>query len=353
VPLTPADVANKQFKIAFRGYSLDEVDSFLDEVEGELGRLLRENNDLKTGRPAPVPFSEPVAAVPPPTAPIAPGEGQEAALRTLLLAQRTADEVVAEARAEAAKIVGEAQSRAAGVDAEIAARISAAMGGLDQRKRELEVQIEDLRSFEREYRTRLKAYLEGQLRDLSTRGAPDDGGAGVPAAARTAAVGLGPAPGSVAPPPAAPSQPPAAPPAAMSQPPAAPPSYRPAEPPVPPPTAPSFSPAPSPAPGPTGLSAPPAPPAAPPAPSAAPPGPPAFTPAPPPAPAGPPAGEIPSVEPDGPPAGPPREADGPTLRAVPPLQTSAGPEPIGPFTIVPPSVFSEQLDDGPEPPAER
>jgi hypothetical protein len=41
------------------------------------------------------------------------------------------------------------------------------------------------------------------------------------------------------------------------------------------------------------------------------------------------------------------------LRAVPPLQSSTGPEPIGPFTIVPPPTFSEQLDDGPEPPAEQ
>src|SRR5689334_19296683 len=148
VPLTPADVANKQFKITFRGYSLDEVDAFLDEVEGELGRLLRENSEISSGRPAAPAFQAPPAApvaVPPPAAPIAPGEGQEAALRTLLLAQRTADEVVAEARAEAGKIVAEAQSRADNVDSEIAARISAAMGGLEQRKRDLEVQIEDLR----------------------------------------------------------------------------------------------------------------------------------------------------------------------------------------------------------------
>ncbi|MDT7547653.1 MAG: hypothetical protein QOE84_47, partial [Actinomycetota bacterium] len=224
MPLTPADVANKQFKIAFRGYSLDEVDAFLDEVEGELGRLLRENSDLKVGAPALPPAApHPAAApalqpvVPPAPAPLAPGEGQEAALRTLLLAQRTADEAVAEARAEAAKIVAEAQFRADNVDGEIAARISAAMGGLEQRKRELEVQIEDLRAFEREYRTRLKAYLEGQLRDLSARGAPDDGGAGVPAAARTAAVGLGPAGGAPAPAPT-----PLTPPAAAPTPPPAP-----------------------------------------------------------------------------------------------------------------------------------
>jgi hypothetical protein len=51
-----------------------------------------------------------------------------------------------------------------------------------------------------------------------------------------------------------------------------------------------------------------------------------------------------------PPDGPPREAESPTLRAVPPLQAT---DPIGPFTIVPPSSFIEELDDGPEPPAER
>lgn len=303
MPLTPADVANKQFKITFRGYSLDEVDSFLDEVEGELGRLLRENNDLKTGRPAAPAFQAPAAppqpAVPPPSAPLAPGEGQEAALRTLLLAQRTADEVVAEARAEAAKILSDAQGRAANLDNEIAARVSAALGGVEQRKRDLEVQIEDLRAFEREYRTRLKAYLEGQLRDLSTRGAPDDGGAGVPAAARSAAVGLGHIGASAAPPaPGTPAAPPGpAGPAAAPTPPAPPggavpagppPSYRPAEP--------------------------------------------ALTVA---------------------PAGPPREAEPPPLRAVPPLQSSTGPEPIGPFTIVPPSSVGEELDEGPEPPAER
>ena len=116
MPLTPADVANKQFKISFRGYSLDEVDSFLDEVESELGRLLRENADLKTGRPvAPVfqaPEPQPVAPAPPPTAPLAPGEGQEAALRTLLLAQRTADQVVAEARAEAEALLAAARAEA-------------------------------------------------------------------------------------------------------------------------------------------------------------------------------------------------------------------------------------------------
>ncbi|MCW2776836.1 MAG: DivIVA family protein, partial [Frankiales bacterium] len=113
MPLTPSDVANKQFKVAFRGYSLDEVDAFLDEVESELGRLLRENDELKTSGSRAA--SAPPEAVPAPVVaerPLDSLEGQEAALRTLLLAQRTADEAVAEARAEAAQIVEAARAEA-------------------------------------------------------------------------------------------------------------------------------------------------------------------------------------------------------------------------------------------------
>jgi DivIVA domain-containing protein len=254
VPLTPTDVANKQFKIAFRGYALEEVDAFLDEVEAELARLLRDNNELKnrSGAAAPAAPAAPAQAraaeAEPAPRPVASSEGQEAALRTLLLAQRTADEAIAEAQAEAQQLVtsaraeaeqtlaaaraeaeqtlnaarseaeetlaaarreaeqtvtsarreadttlSTAQQKAASVDQEVAARIQAATGNLDQRRAQLETHIEELRAFEREYRTRLKAYLETQLRDLTGRGGPDDdGGAGVPAGARTAAVGLAP-----------------------------------------------------------------------------------------------------------------------------------------------------------------
>jgi hypothetical protein len=48
------------------------------------------------------------------------------------------------------------------------------MGSLVQSREELERRVDDLRAFEREYRSRLKAYLEGQLRDLEA-GAADSG----------------------------------------------------------------------------------------------------------------------------------------------------------------------------------
>ena len=50
MPLTPADVRNVTFSkppIGKRGYHEDEVDTFLDLVQAELTRLIKENTDLR------------------------------------------------------------------------------------------------------------------------------------------------------------------------------------------------------------------------------------------------------------------------------------------------------------------
>lgn len=164
MPLTPDDVRSKEFRNSFRGYNEPEVDAFLDEVEAELVRLLRDNADLRERATA--------AAVAAQQAPVAApmGETEEMLRRTLLLAQRTADETVAQARAEADRIVADAQAHTHQLVAHAQQTANAHIGDLDNRRRSLEQHIEGLRAFEREYRTRLKAYLETQLRDLDVRG---------------------------------------------------------------------------------------------------------------------------------------------------------------------------------------
>ncbi|MCW2499080.1 MAG: hypothetical protein JWN87_756, partial [Frankiales bacterium] len=63
MPLTPQDVANKLFGKEFRGYAMDEVDAFLDEIEAELSRLLTENSQLaQRSASAPAAPPAPVAA---------------------------------------------------------------------------------------------------------------------------------------------------------------------------------------------------------------------------------------------------------------------------------------------------
>ncbi|MFD5765154.1 DivIVA domain-containing protein [Streptomyces sp. NPDC127049] len=264
MPLTPEDVRNKQFTtVRLReGYDEDEVDAFLDEVEAELTRLLRENEDLRAklaaatraaaqnqqqamrkppepqdnrpvgpGAPVPAAISGPPVQQQPPQmgppqlpsgapqlpagpmqggpmgpgpmqgGPMGPGPmqggpmghpqqqmqpqppqqpGGDSAARVLSLAQQTADQAIAEARSEANKIVGEARSRAEGLERDARAKADAlerdaqekhrvAMGSLESARATLERKVEDLRGFEREYRTRLKSYLESQLRQLENQ----------------------------------------------------------------------------------------------------------------------------------------------------------------------------------------
>lgn len=160
MPLTPQDVHAKLFtSVRFaKGYDEDEVDAFLDEVEAELTRLLGENDGLRRELAA--------ARAAGAEEPSGPGETEDILRRTLLLAQRTADEAVSEARAEAGRIVAAAHEQAQAVEAEASARQRAMTSELDGQLRALEAQVEQLRAFEREYRSRLRAYLETQLRDL-------------------------------------------------------------------------------------------------------------------------------------------------------------------------------------------
>jgi len=223
MPLTPADVHNVAFKkppIGKRGYDEEDVDAFLDEVERELARLIEENNELRAqvergGRGgAPSGAGDPrlaaelnelkaqldrvqrdkVAAEQAARAmqaeleqvratgggPVA-GDGEQQALRVLMMAQRTADDHVNDARREADKLLSDARSKAEEVTREARAKADAlerdarqrhqeAMGGLETKRTALQKHIEELKQFEREYRTRLKAYLESQLRDLDGRG---------------------------------------------------------------------------------------------------------------------------------------------------------------------------------------
>lgn len=273
MPLTPQDVQNKLFTKTFRGYDMEEVDGFLDEVEAELVRLLRDNNGLRNDGPAAPSLQKQASGPAPGPAPAGTdsAEVQQAALRVLGMAEQTlssarleaaeqlgsarteaaallgsarseADATLAGARAEAERVVAAAQEEAdatltparaeaqktletaraqAGqhqaqireqadralaeaaaeaerlsaqartayqqAEAELAAKMAGANRGLETRRTALESHIEDLRSFEREYRSRLKAYLVGQLGDLEGRVVPEDGGAGVPSPSRSAA----------------------------------------------------------------------------------------------------------------------------------------------------------------------
>ncbi|GAA3146689.1 hypothetical protein GCM10020001_082480 [Nonomuraea salmonea] len=86
---------------------------------------------------------------------------------TVTRARREADEILTKARRQAEQVIGDARARAETLERDAQERHRQAMGSLVQTRDELERKVEELRSFEREYRSRLKLYLENQLAELN------------------------------------------------------------------------------------------------------------------------------------------------------------------------------------------
>ncbi|MDN4615614.1 DivIVA domain-containing protein [Leifsonia sp. F6_8S_P_1B] len=238
--LTPEDVVNKRFQpTKFReGYDQDEVDDFLDEVvvelrrlnqeneelkqrlvaadsriaelqrsggsaaaaqapavdSGELNRLKQENDELKQRLAA---AQQQAAAAPAPAAAAAPAPAfgatdandPNATNNLLQLARRLHEEHVREGVEKRDALIAEGHATAARIVAEAESKQRAQISALDQQRTELERRIDELRSFERDYRQGLKGYIEGQLRDLDSQSV--GGGSGFGQNRQTASVNAG------------------------------------------------------------------------------------------------------------------------------------------------------------------
>lgn len=207
--LSADDVLNKRFQpTKFReGYDQDEVDDFLDEIVNTLRAVQAENDELKAKldacenrvaelsrgdggyappaaerAPEPEPAAEP-EQVPEPevaqpaafaaaqqAAPQQASSGPESAAGMLALAQRLHDEYVRNGQEEGDRIVSEARSAGENLVRKAEAKRDETLQQLEGERSLLERKIDELRNFEREYRSRLKSYLEGLLADVDSRG---------------------------------------------------------------------------------------------------------------------------------------------------------------------------------------
>lgn len=197
--LTPEDVVNKRFNpTKFReGYDQDEVDDFLDEVVVELRRLNQENEELRqrlvagesrlaelqraaAQQPA-APAPAPAAAAPAPVAAPAPEQPAYAPSgfdsnsmdpgntnNLLQLARRLHEEHVREGMEKRDQLIAEGHATAARIVSEAEQGARSQVGALQQERQELEARVEELRQFERDYRSQLRGYIEGQLRELES-----------------------------------------------------------------------------------------------------------------------------------------------------------------------------------------
>jgi vacuolar-type H+-ATPase subunit H len=80
--------------------------------------------------------------------------------------RRKADDVMADARAEADEIAKTAQADADELDRQSQQQYQEIVGGLAAKREVLQQQIEALERFDREYRSRLTAFMQAQLRAL-------------------------------------------------------------------------------------------------------------------------------------------------------------------------------------------
>lgn len=174
--LTPDDVVTKQFQhVRFKeGFDPDEVDDFLDEIVVEWRKTIAENEELKakvaaleSNASAPATVAAPVAAAPA-AAPVTDAPPSAASAGIIELAQRLHDEHVAEGVAQRDQLISEAKTQAAAIIADAETRGREEIAKLERERSSLEGRITELRAFERDYRSQLRSYIEGKLRDLET-----------------------------------------------------------------------------------------------------------------------------------------------------------------------------------------
>ncbi|HEX2053109.1 MAG TPA: DivIVA domain-containing protein [Actinomycetota bacterium] len=179
--LTPREIQEKQFHDAFRGYNHEEVDLFIDQVAEAYETLFKENQNFNRRLEE---LQEQLRNGPAPTAaslPAAPrSESEDMLKRMLVTAQETADKAVANARAKAQMLVEEAEIKARRIEEQADAVSSTTLQDAQRRARdmlqtaqqeeaELRDRIEGLKSFERDFRMRLTAFIRSQLELLETK----------------------------------------------------------------------------------------------------------------------------------------------------------------------------------------
>jgi DivIVA domain-containing protein len=226
--LMPEDLENKRFTpVRFsEGYDMDEVDNYLDlEVLPRLQELIEENSRLNTQldeannrvaqleggegaaaaavaepteaeadaaaeeepeAPAEAETTEATAVEEPETATAAVAGTEDAAVSPeaaqtpedraggiIALANRLHDEYVKNGEDERDRLVSEANEEHRRIVGEAEEKARTTLEDLEGKKADLEKSLESLRTFERDYRNRLRNYLENQLRELDTSDTQD------------------------------------------------------------------------------------------------------------------------------------------------------------------------------------
>jgi DivIVA domain-containing protein len=190
--ITPQELRDIEIREAWRGYHRDDVDELLERAAATIEHLEDEIAQLHSRpspgpqiaaptpppRPAPQSPPQPVPQAAPQPAPAVRTADTDVIQRTLVLAQKAADEAVAEAKAKAGQIVTESEAKAAQLvaDAEQHARriaetekgrLEEEINKLMEARETLSADVDALERFEADYRERMRVAIEAELEQLS------------------------------------------------------------------------------------------------------------------------------------------------------------------------------------------
>ena len=143
MPLTPLDIHNKEFSSGFRGYNVDEVNEFLDQIIKDFELMIKEKREIEERMSLLTERLDHYKNL------------EENLSKSILVAQETAEEVRNNARKEAQLILKEAEKNSDPIINEALAK-----------SRKVAIEIEELKKRASVYRMRFRTLLEAQLEML-------------------------------------------------------------------------------------------------------------------------------------------------------------------------------------------
>jgi cell division initiation protein len=137
IKVTPLDIQQKRFHVAFRGYDRTEVEMFLDLVRDEMEALVREMTELREFRQS---YDQRLREL---------NDKEDTVKNTMLMTQKLMEDQKDNARREAALIIKDSEIRSHQI-----------VGTAQQEKARLESEIQELRRRKHHFFEDLKRVIQ-------------------------------------------------------------------------------------------------------------------------------------------------------------------------------------------------
>lgn len=138
--LTPLDIENIRFQKAVRGYNVDEVDDFLDQLSADYEKIYKENIELKENIESSKRELEHYKSI------------EHTLQNTLIMAQSASEDIKKIAQQKAEQIIKDAESN-----------VKDSVSELAKQEFELRIKMEDTKKQFDMYKARMEALLISQL----------------------------------------------------------------------------------------------------------------------------------------------------------------------------------------------